>query len=82
MSSYRSLLGYIKSAVTRNYSEKSINNLLDYVSSSQQTDFMEEFYQTTLQALENDAKNEVRDALPAAIVANAAVRSACRSKQT
>lgn len=28
---YTELLTYVKSAVTRNYSEKSINNLLDYV---------------------------------------------------
>ena len=28
---YQELLTYVKSAVTRNYSEKSINNLLDYV---------------------------------------------------
>ena len=31
---YRSLLTYIKSAVTRNYSEKSINSILDYVSAA------------------------------------------------
>jgi COP9 signalosome complex subunit 2 len=30
--SYTQLLGYTKSAVTRNYSEKSINGILDYVS--------------------------------------------------
>lgn len=34
LETYRSLLTYIKSAVTRNYSEKSINSILDYVSTS------------------------------------------------
>ncbi|KAK9458280.1 PCI domain-containing protein [Dipodascopsis uninucleata] len=55
---YKELLTYTKSAVTRNYSEKSLNNILDYVSAGT-TDmtFMEEFYSTTLNALE-DAKNE------------------------
>ena len=31
---YKQLLTYIKSAVTRNYSEKSINSILDYISTS------------------------------------------------
>jgi COP9 signalosome complex subunit 2 len=34
LESYRKLLGYIKNAVTRNYSEKSINSILDYISSA------------------------------------------------
>jgi COP9 signalosome complex subunit 2 len=52
---------YIKSAVTRNYSEKCINNILDFVSgsASQNMELLQEFYQTTLRALE-DAKNEVK----------------------
>ncbi|CAG8550993.1 9230_t:CDS:10 [Cetraspora pellucida] len=54
---YKQLLSYTKSAVTRNYSEKSINNILDFISSSQDMSFMEEFYSTTLNALE-EAKNE------------------------
>jgi len=54
---YKQLLSYTKSAVTRNYSEKSINNILDFISSSQDMAFMEEFYSTTLNALE-EAKNE------------------------
>ncbi|KAK9474948.1 PCI domain-containing protein [Dipodascopsis tothii] len=54
---YRQLLTYTKSAVTRNYSEKSLNNILEYASSSTDTAFMEEFYATTLTALE-EAKNE------------------------
>ena len=48
---YRQLLSYTKSAVTRNYSEKSLNNILDYVSTSKDTAFMELFYSTTLQNL-------------------------------
>lgn len=43
MSRYKQLLTYIKSAVTRNYSEKSINSILDYISTSKQAsaDFQE-----------------------------------------
>ncbi|XP_029835909.1 COP9 signalosome complex subunit 2 isoform X2 [Ixodes scapularis] len=52
MARYKQLLTYIKSAVTRNYSEKSINSILDYISTSKQ-----EFYETTLDALK-DAKND------------------------
>ncbi|RUS32123.1 hypothetical protein BC938DRAFT_476237 [Jimgerdemannia flammicorona] len=54
---YEQLLTYTKSAVTRNHSEKSINNILDYISSSDDMVFMEKFYQTTLDALV-DAKND------------------------
>ncbi|GAB5587096.1 COP9/signalosome complex subunit Csn2 [Umbelopsis nana] len=54
---YEELLTYTKSAVTRNYSEKSINNILDYVSSSDDMAFMERFYQTTLDSLV-DSKND------------------------
>lgn len=61
MDSYRVMLTYIKSAVTRNYSEKCINNIMDFVSGSASQSFglLQEFYQTTLKALE-EAKNEVR----------------------
>lgn len=60
MEAYREMLTYIKSAVTRNYSEKCINNIMDFVSgsASQNTGLLQEFYQTTLKALE-EAKNEV-----------------------
>ena len=58
MEAYREMLTYIKSAVTRNYSEKSINKILDVVSSSQNLELLQEFYQTTLGTLE-EAKNEV-----------------------
>ncbi|CAB3407844.1 unnamed protein product [Caenorhabditis bovis] len=54
---YRLLLTYIKSAVTKNYSEKSINAILDYISTSKQMDLLQHFYETTLEALK-DAKNE------------------------
>ena len=60
MDAYREMLTYIKSAVTRNYSEKCINSIMDFVSGSagQNTGLLQEFYQTTLTALE-EAKNEV-----------------------
>lgn len=60
MEAYREMLTYIKSAVTRNYSEKCINSIMDYVSGSASQNFglLQEFYQTTLRALE-EAKNEV-----------------------
>lgn len=54
---YKILLTYTKSAVTRNYSEKSLNNILDYISNSKDTTFMESFYSTTLSNLA-DAKND------------------------
>uniref|UniRef100_A0A914CW47 COP9 signalosome complex subunit 2 n=1 Tax=Acrobeloides nanus TaxID=290746 RepID=A0A914CW47_9BILA len=54
---YRRLLTYIKSAVTKNYAEKSINSILDYVSTSKQMDLLQKFYQITLDCLK-DAKNE------------------------
>ncbi|KAI1301436.1 COP9 signalosome complex subunit 2 [Halotydeus destructor] len=54
---YKQLLTYIKSAVTRNYSEKSINSILDYISTSKQMNLLQEFYETTLDALK-DAKND------------------------
>ncbi|VDD80670.1 unnamed protein product [Mesocestoides corti] len=57
MEDYRTLLTYIKSAVTRNNSEKSINSILDYVSTSRQMDLLQNVYTTTLNALKK-AKNE------------------------
>lgn len=36
---YKQLLTYIKSAVTRNHSEKSINSILDYISTSKNVSF-------------------------------------------
>lgn len=40
MAKYKQLLTYIKSAVTRNHSEKSINSILDYISTSKQVSFI------------------------------------------
>jgi len=54
---YREMLTFIKSAVTRNYSEKVINKILDLVSGSQQMDLLQELYETTLSALQ-EAKND------------------------
>ncbi|KAF2856974.1 COP9 signalosome-like protein complex subunit 2 [Plenodomus tracheiphilus IPT5] len=49
---YKELLTYVKSAVTRNYSEKSINNMLDFIEkAAEDTDAyrcMEKFYALTL----------------------------------
>ena len=59
---YTKLLTYTRSAVTRNYAEKSINSILDYVGTGQGDDInvntLERFYQVTLDALQ-EAKNEV-----------------------
>ncbi|MCD7453661.1 COP9/signalosome complex subunit Csn2 [Datura stramonium] len=59
MGAYREMLTYIKSAVTRNYSEKCINGIMDFISGSASRNFslQQEFYQTTLKALE-ETKNE------------------------
>eukprot|EP00177_Eucheuma_denticulatum_P005791 GFKZ01010571.1.p1 GENE.GFKZ01010571.1~~GFKZ01010571.1.p1 ORF type:complete len:440 (+),score=83.47 GFKZ01010571.1:221-1540(+) len=54
---YKEMLTYIRSAVTRNYSEKSINAILDFVSSSNHMDLLQEFYETTLAALQ-EARND------------------------
>ncbi|KAI1616376.1 COP9 signalosome complex subunit 2 [Exophiala viscosa] len=62
---YKELLTYVKSAVTRNYSEKSINNMLDYIEkvATEQTAYkcMEEFYSLTLDTFQ--ATNNERLAL-------------------
>lgn len=62
LETYRRLLTYTKSAVTRNYSEKSINGILDYVGGGKggpiEVDVLEKFYQATKDALV-EAKNEV-----------------------
>ena len=56
MTRYKQLLTNIKSAVTRNHSEKSINSL-DYISTSKEMKLLQTCYETTLAAL-RDAKNE------------------------
>lgn len=62
LKTYTQLLTYTKSAVTRNYSEKTINGILDYVGGGKggvvEVDVLEKFYQVTKKALE-EAKNEV-----------------------
>jgi hypothetical protein len=62
LKTYIELLTYTKSAVTRNYSEKSINGILDYVGGGKggvvEVDVLEKFYQATRKAL-LEAKNEV-----------------------
>src|SRR5262249_54527334 len=54
---YKELLTYVKSAVTRNYSEKSINNMLDYIEkvATEHTAYrcMEEFYSLTLETFQS-----------------------------
>ena len=44
--------------VTKSYSEKSINNILDYASNSDSIEFLEQFYEITLTKLE-ETKNDV-----------------------
>lgn len=57
MEHYRELLTYVKSAVTRNYSEKSINNMLDYVEKNAEdegaNECIEKFYSNTLESFQN-----------------------------
>ncbi|KAI0835508.1 PCI-domain-containing protein [Hypoxylon sp. FL0890] len=54
---YTELLTYVKSAVTRNYSEKSINNMLDYIEKESENEAarkaMEQFYSLTLNCFQN-----------------------------
>ncbi|KAH9837299.1 PCI-domain-containing protein [Rhodofomes roseus] len=61
LQTYNELLTYTKSAVTRNYSEKTINGILDYVGGGKggpvEVDVLEKFYQATKAALQ-EAKNE------------------------
>ncbi|KAF2397510.1 putative COP9 signalosome subunit 2 [Trichodelitschia bisporula] len=54
---YRELLSYVKSAVTRNYSEKSINNMLDFIEKTAEDDSayqaIEQFYSLTLESFQS-----------------------------
>ncbi|KAF2225281.1 CSN2 COP9 signalosome complex [Elsinoe ampelina] len=54
---YQELLTYVKSAVTRNYSEKSINNMLDFIEKNAENDeankCMEQFYSRTLESFQS-----------------------------
>ena len=66
LKTYEELLTYTKSAVTRNYSEKTINGILDYVGGGKggpiEVVVLEKFYQATKKALE-EAKNDVSSTL-------------------
>lgn len=72
MKTYIELLTYTKSAVTRNYSEKTINGILDYVGdggkkgkgrkteatgTAVEVEVLQKFYEVTKASLE-DAKND------------------------
>ncbi|KIS02210.1 COP9 signalosome complex subunit 2 [Cryptococcus deuterogattii 2001/935-1] len=66
LETYRELLSYTKSNVTRNYAEKTINNILDYVGGEGKhaakapkvpLDTLEKFYEVTRVACD-EAKNE------------------------
>ncbi|EGG11799.1 uncharacterized protein MELLADRAFT_102166 [Melampsora larici-populina 98AG31] len=59
LATYTELLGYCRTAVTRNASEKSINGILDYVSAAQDLDthLMQQWYEVTQKALD-ESKNE------------------------
>ncbi|POR35467.1 COP9 signalosome complex subunit 2 [Tolypocladium paradoxum] len=54
---FAELLTYVKSAVTRNYSEKSINNMLDFIEKGadrpEAVQSMEKFYSLTLQSFQS-----------------------------
>ncbi|KAK3395581.1 hypothetical protein B0T20DRAFT_471724 [Sordaria brevicollis] len=54
---YEELLTYVKSAVTRNYSEKSIDNMLNYIEKGHDdpkaVQCIEKFYSLTLQCFQN-----------------------------
>ncbi|KAH9982756.1 PCI-domain-containing protein [Lactifluus volemus] len=61
LKAYTNLLTYTKSTVTRNYAEKSINGILDYVGGGKggpvEVTVLERFYQATKDAL-REARNE------------------------
>ncbi len=63
LKTYKELLTYTKSAVTRNYAEKTINSILDYVGGGKsgpvEVNILEQFYEATKAALA-EAKNDVR----------------------
>ncbi|KAI1436996.1 putative COP9 signalosome subunit 2 [Xylaria sp. CBS 124048] len=54
---YTELLTFVKSAVTRNYSEKSINNMLDFIEKESENETaqrcMEQFYSLTLKCFQS-----------------------------
>ncbi|EGD83373.1 COP9 signalosome complex subunit 2 [Salpingoeca rosetta] len=54
---YKSLLTYIKSAVTQNYSSRSINSILEYVSTGFNPEQLEQIFRVTLDAL-RESRNQ------------------------
>ncbi|EEB08186.1 COP9/signalosome complex subunit Csn2 [Schizosaccharomyces japonicus yFS275] len=57
---YQQLLGSINSThLTRNYTEKCINNILEYASNSKNAKFLDEFYKATLKTLEKQQNNRL-----------------------
>ena len=63
----RQLLDYTKAAVTRNKSEKKINSLLDYVSASPNMQLLQDFYATTLSALQASRPQQELSESPASL---------------
>lgn len=57
MEHYNELLTYVKHAVTRNYSDKSINNMLDFIEKAAEDEeaqrYMEKFYSMTLDSFQS-----------------------------
>lgn len=62
LQTYTELLNYTKAAVTRNYAEKTVNGVLDYVGGGKggpvDVNVLEKFYEVT-KAMLVEAKNEV-----------------------
>lgn len=58
MNKYKELLTYIKH-VTKNHGEKSINSILDYTSSSKNMELLQNFYETTLDALKHSQNDRL-----------------------
>ncbi|CAM9963839.1 unnamed protein product, partial [Scytosiphon promiscuus] len=56
---YTQLLGYTKGAVTQNVGEKGVNNVLDYVSSSNDWNLLKGFYEQTLDTLRENNNNRL-----------------------
>lgn len=63
LDSYAKLLVYIKTAVPRNYSEKSINNMMDLIATSHNVELFEKFFEMTMAALKEDRKELINDRL-------------------
>eukprot|EP00339_Tiarina_fusa_P009749 CAMPEP_0117011364 /NCGR_PEP_ID=MMETSP0472-20121206/9784_1 /TAXON_ID=693140 ORGANISM="Tiarina fusus, Strain LIS" /NCGR_SAMPLE_ID=MMETSP0472 /ASSEMBLY_ACC=CAM_ASM_000603 /LENGTH=451 /DNA_ID=CAMNT_0004714139 /DNA_START=12 /DNA_END=1364 /DNA_ORIENTATION=+ len=57
LKSYATLLGYVKSSVSRNISEKAINSLIEKISSGTDPKILDTFYDMTLETLK-EIKND------------------------